>query len=125
MGRDTDDERIVLVLLVEDVELDGRWRSRVDRVVMGRVGRGGRALAGQLGGVCPLLLDAFCPDVGRWGFQGGRRMAGWLLRRRRVRLFCTLGVGLVWGASRRDHSDAASVSVALRVTLLCQCSLQR
>jgi len=112
VGRDTDDERIVLVVLVEDVELDGR-RPRVDRVIAGWVRRGGRALAGHLRGVGLLLLDAFRPDVGQRGLQGERgRMAG-------VRLFCTLSVGLVWVASRRDHSDAASVSVALRVTLLC------
>jgi hypothetical protein len=74
MGRDANDEGIVFVLLVEDGELDGetgRWRSRLDRVIVGWLGRGGRALAGHLGllrsRVRLLFFDAVRPDVGLWG----------------------------------------------------------
>ena len=73
MGRDADDERIVFVLLVEDGKLGGESRGRrsgLDRVIAGRLGRGGRALTGHLGrlrcSVRLLFLDAFRPDVDPW-----------------------------------------------------------
>ena len=57
----------------------------------------------------------------RGGSMAGRLLVGLLWRPGgggRARLLCTLSVGLVWVASRRDHSETASVNVALRVTLL-------
>ena len=72
MGRDANDEGIVLVLLVEDGELDGEVRSRLDRVIKRELGRGDRALAGHLGrlgsAVRLLPFDALRPDVDLWGF---------------------------------------------------------
>lgn len=71
MGWDADDEGIVLVLLIKDSKLGGdirRRRSGLDRIVKGRLGRGGRALTGHLSrSVRLLFLDAFRPDVGAWG----------------------------------------------------------
>ena len=132
IGWDTDDEGIVLVLLVKDGEPYGEFgwgRSVLDRVIAGGLGRGCRALRGVRRRVRLLFLDAFGPDVYLWWFQGGWKcgdnMVGGLLLLvllcrsrggRRARLFGTLGVGLVWVARRRDHSETASVTVALRVT---------
>ena len=117
MGRDADDEGIVLVLLVEDGQLRGEigWRrSAVDRIIACGRGRRRRAVGGHLGGVRLLFLDAFGPDIDLRGLHGGRGggggMGGLLLLLGgsrgggRARLFGTLGVGLVWVARGRDHS---------------------